>query len=224
MVRTRQKVENSHCLQLENCSFFLANYCRKRFRTLREKYTRELRKSYLEPNTPIRHEYFKDLDFLSPYIKFRSISFETSEGKTVVTKRDDMSIIEKESQDDLQETYYDDGEPHHVYIQESGSGQSLIYETSVQPVEYSGSSSQVHEVTQQQEEVEEHLSPLKIERKRKRSWDGVDENDGDKCFAMSVACSLRRLSTINNLKAKVEIFQILERFAVKQEQENENRK
>lgn len=202
-------------------SIFSANFCRKRFRTLREKYTRELRKSYLEPSTPIRHEYFKDLEFLSPYIKFRSISFETSEGKTVVTKRDDMSIIEKESPDE--EAYYEDAEPHHVYIQESGSGQSLIYETSVQPVEYSGSTSQVHEVTQQQEE-EEHLSPMKIDRKRKRSWDGIDENDGDKCFAMSVACSLRRLSTINNLKAKVEIFQILERFTVKQEQENENRK
>lgn len=204
-------------------ALFLANYCRKRFRTLREKYTRELRKSYLEPNTPIRHEYFKDLDFLSPYIKFRSISFETSEGKTVVTKRDDLSMIEKDSQDDMQETYYEESEPHHVYIQESGSGQSLIYETSVQPVEYSGSSSQVHDVAQQQEE-EEHLTPIKIERKRKRSSDGVDENDSDKCFAMSVACSLKRLSTINNLKAKVEIFQILERFTVKQEQENENRK
>lgn len=144
-----------------------------------------------------------------------------------MTKRDEMAIIEKDSQDDLHETYYEETDPHHVYIQESGSGQSLIYETSVQPVEYSGSSSQVHEVvdiTQQQQDEEEHLSPLKIERKRKRSWDGVDENDGDKCFAMSVACSLRRLSTINNLKAKVEIFQILERFTVKQEQDNENRK
>lgn len=184
---------------------------------MRERYTRELRKSYLEPATPVRYDYFKDLEFLAPYIKFRSIAFETSEGKTVVTKREDISLIEKESQiDDMQdhETFYEETEPNNVYIQESENGQSVIYETSVQPVEYTESSSQVHEVVRHHPE-EEHLSP--VEKKRKRDWNDIDESDDDKFFAMSVACSLKRLSTINNLKAKVEIYQVLERFTSKQE-------
>lgn len=192
---------------------------------MRERYTRELRKSYLEPSTPVRYDYFKDLEFLAPYIKFRSIAFETSEGKTVVTKREDISMIEKDSQiEDIQEqeAFYEETEPNHVYIQDSENGQSLIYETSVQPVEYPEPSSQVHEVVRHHPEEEEHLNP--VEKKRKRDWNDIDENDDDKFFAMSVACSLKRLTTINNLKAKVEIYQVLERFTSKQQQENENRK
>lgn len=174
----------------------------------------------------MRYDYFKDLEFLAPYIKFRSIAFETSEGKTVVTKREDISMIEKDSQiEDIQEqdTFYEETEPNHVYIQDSENGQSLIYETSVQPVEYQESSSQVHEVVRHHPEEEEHLNPV-TEKKRKRDWSDVDENDDDKFFAMSVACSLKRLTTINNLKAKVEIYQVLERFTSKQQQENENKK
>lgn len=205
-------------------SLILASVVRKKFRTLRERYTRELRKSYLEPNVPVKYEYFKELSFLSPYIKFRSISFENqSDGKTVVTKREDITM-DKDTVDEMklmeQEEYFtEDQEQHATYLDTSGA-QNIIYETTtVQHVpEYSGSSHQIREVVQQSDE--EHLSPPKPkERKRKSSWDDVDESDDNKYFAMSVACSLKRLSTINNLKAKVEIFQVLEKFSSKQEQE-----
>ncbi|CRK97578.1 CLUMA_CG010964, isoform A [Clunio marinus] len=197
-----------------------STFCRKKFRTLRERYTRELRKSYLEPSTPIKYEYFKELSFLSPHIKFRSIKFENTEGKTiVVTKREE---VDKETTDedmkliDQEEYFTEDQEP--VY-QEGGNGQNIIYETTtVQHVpEFSGNAHQIHEVVHQSDE-EQHLSPSKNkDRKRKLSWDEVDQNDDNKYFAMSVACSLKRLSTLNNLKAKVEIYQVLEKFATKEQ-------
>lgn len=186
---------------------------------MRERYTRELRKSYLEPNTPVKYDYFKELSFLSPYIKFRSISFESADGKTVVTKRDDVSMDKTEIKMLEQEEYFaDDQDQEPSTYMESASG-NIIYETTVQHVpEFSGSSHQIHEVVQQSDE--EHLSPPKPkERKRKNSWDDVDESDDNKYFSMSVACSLKRLSTLNNLKAKVEIFQVLEKFSSKQEME-----
>lgn len=190
---------------------------------MRERYTRELRKSYLEPATPVKYEYFKELSFLSPHIKFRSISFESADGKTIVTKREDISM---DKVDDMQDGYFEEPE-HHVYLQESGPA-NVIYETSsVQHIpEFSGNSHEIHEVVQQSDE--EHLSvspPKPKDRKRKMSWDETeDTNDDNKFFAMSVACSLKRLSTINNLKAKVEIYQVLEKFSSKQQQELESRK
>lgn len=210
---------------------FLANFCKKKFRTLRERYTRELRKSYLEPSTSVKYEHFKDLSFLSPHIKFRSISFESADGKTIVTKREDISMDKDTTVEEMQDGYFE--EPEHVYLQESSGAQNVIYESaSVQHIpEYSGSSHQIHEVVQQSDE--EHLSaspPKPKDRKRKISWTESNEegtsndNNDNKYFAMSVACSLKRLSTINNLKAKVEIYQVLEKFSSKQATEAETRK
>lgn len=194
---------------------------------MRERYTRELRKSYLEPSTPVKYEYFKELSFLSPYIKFRSISFESADGKTIVTKREDMSM-DKEGVEEMkmmeQEAYFSEEPEQHAYLQEADGAQNIIYETTtVQHVpEFSGNSHQIHEIVQQSDE-EQHLStPKPKDRKRKASWDDVEEQGDDnsnKYFAMSVACSLKRLSTINNLKAKVEIYQVLEKFSSKQELE-----
>lgn len=170
---------------------------------------------------PVKYEYFKELSFLSPYIKFRSISFENqSDGKTIVTKREDITMdkdgVEEMKLMDQEEYFAEEQEQHTAYLDTSGA-QNIIYETTtVQHVpEYSGSS---HQIVQHSDE--EHLSPPKPkDRKRKNSWDDVEESDDNKYFAMSVACSLKRLSTINNLKAKVEIFQVLEKFSSKQEQE-----
>lgn len=206
---------------------FTANFCKKKFRTLRERFTRELRKSYLEPNVSVKYEYFKDLQFLSPYIKFRSISFESSDGKTVVTKREDGSIMKEEHTVDEkmdgmmeQETYFTEEQDHtEQFIQEAGGSQNIIYEA---VPEFSSSTHQIHEVVHASDE-EINLLPQTLDkskdRKRKPSWEQVDENDDNKYFAMSVACSLKRLSTINNLKAKVEIYQVLEKFSSKQELE-----
>lgn len=139
-----------------------------------------------------------------------------------MTKREDVSM-DKEAVDEIklmeQDEYFAEEQEQHAYL-ETGGQQNIIYETtSVQHVpEFSGTSHQIHEVVQQSDE--EHLSPPKPkERKRKSSWDEVEEHDDNKYFAMSVACSLKRLSTINNLKAKVEIYQVLEKFSSKQEQE-----
>lgn len=122
--------------------------------------------------------------------------------------------------EEMQDGYFEEPD-HHVYLQEASSAhQNVIYETaSVQHIpEFSGNSHQIHDVVQQSDEEHLAISPPKLkDRKRKISWDEDDTNDDNKFFAMSVACSLKRLSTINNLKAKVEIYQILEKFATKQE-------
>lgn len=177
----------------------------------------------MEPATPIKYEHFKELSFLSPHIKFRSISFESADGKTIVTKREDISMDKDVTIEEMQDGYFEEPE-HHVYLQESGSAQNVIYENaSVQHIpEFSGNSHQIHEVVQQSDEEHLAVSPPKPEdRKRKVSWDEAqDTSDDNKFFAMSVACSLKRLSTINNLKAKVEIFQVLEKFSSKQEMES----
>lgn len=196
--------------------------CKKKFRTLRERYTRELRKSYLEPSTPVKYDYFDELSFLSPYIKFRSIKFESSDGKTIVTKREDLSMDDKEGAEEMklmeQDEYFAEEQEQHAYLDASG-GQNIIYETTtVQLPEFSGSSHQIREVVQQSDD-DPLCAPKSKERKRKPSWDDAEELDDNKYFAMSVACSLRRLSTINNLKAKVEIYQVLEKFSSKQELE-----
>lgn len=164
---------------------------------------------------------------MSPHIKFRSISFETSDGKTVVTKREepptDKDLIKLVDPLEHEEYFAEEGQDQHSYIQDTASDQNIIYETTtVQHVpEYSGSSHQVHDAAQQSDE-EHLLIPMQPkERKRKSSldWDEVKEQDDNKYFAMSVACSLKRLSMINNLKAKVEIFQVLEKFSARQEHE-----
>lgn len=206
---------------------FLANFCKKKFRTLRERFTRELRKSYLEPSALVKYEYFKELSFLSPYIKFRSITFESSaDGKTVITKREVSP--EKDTVDDIkmleQSGYFAEEQEHHTYMaQETGGAQNIIYETTTVEHVPDFSGSQNHEVVSQSDD--ENLSSPKPQssqaRKRKSpNWeDELNDHDDNKYFAMSVACSLKRLSTINNLKAKVEIFQVLEKFSSKQEQE-----
>jgi hypothetical protein len=180
-----------------------------------------LRKSYLDPNTPVKFEYFKELSFLSPHIKFRSIMFENTDGKTVVSKREDISVDREATFEEIQAGGYFEEEPeHHVFVQESGAAQNVIYETaSVQQIpEFSGSSHQISEVVQSEDEQQVVNPPKPQERKRKVSWDET-EGDDNKFFAMSVACSLKRLTTVNNFKAKVEIFQVLEKIYTKQEME-----
>lgn len=123
-----------------------------------------------------------------------------------------------------QDGYFADDQDQQNYLQESGNGQSIIYEsTTIEHVpEFSGSSHQIHEVVQQSDE--ETPTPAQpVNRKRKDStWEDFGEQDDNKYFAMSVACSLKRLSTLNNLKAKMEIFQVLERIF--REQESPNKK
>jgi hypothetical protein len=206
----------------------LANLCKKKFRTLRERYTRELRRSYLEPSTPIKFEYFKQLNFLNPYIKFRSIMFETSEGKTVVTKRDEL---EKNDHNDItteikmldSDSYYEEDLEQQTYVTDPNTTTNIIYETTAtvehQLPEYSGAtttrSAGINERHAAGSEDEEMITLPTKKKQRRESWTDDDEN-GNKYFAMSVACSLKRLSTINNLKAKVEIYQILEKYASKE--------
>ena len=196
---------------------FTANFCKKKFRTLRERFTRELRKSYLEPNLQVKYEYFKELQFLTPYIKFRSISFESSDGKTIVTKRDDGMVDKDHSVEELkmieQESYFtEEQEPTEQFLTEAGGSQNIIYESVHVPEFSSGPSHQLHEVVQQSDEENLSSTNKPSERKRQTSWDDVDDQDDNKYFAMSVYCSLKRLSTINNLRAKKKIFQVLEKY------------
>lgn len=156
--------------------------------------------------------------------------FETTEGKTVVTKREDLSMDKSDIAAEIKmleaDSYYEDDTDQQSYVQEN-PGTSIIYETSPagdhQITDYSDTPQSAHQIINDRQSEDEILtatnssSKLK-DRKRKNSWLDADEDDdsGNKYFAMSLACSLKRLSTINNLKAKVEIFQILEKYASKE--------
>lgn len=210
-----------------NSCYYIANLCKKKFRTLRERYTRELRRSYLEPGTPIKFEYFKQLNFLSPYIKFRSIMFETSEGKTVVTKREEMDKSDITTEIKILETesYYEDEADQQSYSQENPGTSSIIYEASTEvdhhhiQEEYTDQQSvHINDRHSEDDMLTSTSSSKGKDRKRKNSWNELTDDDdgGNKYFAMSVACSLKRLTTLNNLKAKVEIYQILEKYATKE--------
>lgn len=202
-------VRTAFWLKLHNLNkTLLANFCKKKFRTLRERFTRELRKSYLEPTAAVKYEYFKELTFLTPYIKFRSISFESADGKISVSKREkeDLKLLEQEE--------YFSSKQEHTYLQESAGSQNIMYEsTTIEHVpEFFGTPHQIHEVVQQSDDENVTMLTEKEPKRRSEMWEDVEEQDDNKYFAMSVACSLKRLSTINNLKAKVEIFQVLEKF------------
>lgn len=149
--------------------------------------------------------------------------FETSTdtGKTVVTKREDTSMDKTDTEIKLIDAdgYYEeetDNEPQQEhYVQEASGGTSIIYEatTGEQITDYTTAQSSTTQTVDQH-----HLEDEIPSKKRKvESWDDFDEDDnGDKFFSMSIACSLKRLSTISNLKAKVEIYQIIEKYACKE--------
>jgi hypothetical protein len=154
--------------------------------------------------------------------------FETTEGKTVVTKREDTmdkSDLTSEIKI-LQSDYYEEDEnDQQSYVQENPGTSNIIYEASAgvdQITEHYSDTPQSHHVQLNDRQSEDEMltttsSNIKKERKRKNSWNDADEDDGgNKYFALSVACSLKRLNTINNLKAKVEIYQILEKYASKE--------
>lgn len=139
-------------------------------------------------------------------------------------KREDLNVKDESTADDMklleQDTYYAEDQDHQTYLQENGNGQNIIYEsTTIEQVpEFSGSSHEIHEVVQQSDE---ETPPAHPTRKRKDSnWEDFGEHHDNKYFAMSVACSLKRLTTLNNLKAKMEIYQVLERISALQQKEN----
>lgn len=141
-------------------------------------------------------------------------------------KREEISMEKDHTVEEMklieQEAYFSE-EPDQTYLQEQSGSQNIIYEsTTIEQIpEFSGSSHAIHEVVQQSDE-EDPISSKPKERKRKNcNWEEIEDQDDNKYFAMSVACSLKRLSTINNLKAKVEIFQVLEKFSSKQEEERQ---
>jgi hypothetical protein len=152
--------------------------------------------------------------------------FETSEGKTIVTKRDELdksSDVTTEIKMLDSDGYYEEDAEQTAYVQDPNTT-NIIYETTAtvehhQLPEFSGSNARsigIKEAHLSEEDEEMITLPAK-KKQRRDSWTEIDEDEGgNKYFAMSVACSLKRLSTINNLKAKVEIYQILEKYASKE--------
>lgn len=64
------------------------------------------------------------------------------------------------------------------------------------------------------------VSPQKKSRKRSNEGELLPlpiRNDEDDFFCNSVACTLRKLSRLHNIKAKVEIFKVLETFIEQEE-------
>lgn len=151
--------------------------------------------------------------------------FETSNdsGKTVVTKREDVSMDKSDTEIKLIEAdgyYEEDPEqeaPQEQYVQEATETTSIIYETAAGDHIADYTNVQSSQNIDQQHLDEDLIQPNASKKRKVETWDDFDEDEsGDKFFSMSIACSLKRLSTINNLKAKVEIFQILEKYACKE--------
>lgn len=142
-----------------------------------------------------------------------------------MTKRDELSMDKSDVGSEIKileaDTYYEeDQDQQQTYVQDPQTTTNIIYETAAtEPLpEFSGSTRSIHISERQVSEEEQEIITMPTkDRKRKNSWNEVDEDDsGNKFFAMSVACSLKRLSYINNLRAKGEIFQILEKYATKE--------
>lgn len=155
--------------------------------------------------------------------------FETAAdtGKTIVTKREDISMDKSDVDTKIldAESYYDedpDTEQRQVhYSQEASGTASIIYETTAgdQITDYTTAQTTSAGITQHQNDEEANIMTNSSSSKKRKleSWDDIEEDDnGDKFFSMSITCSLKRLSLINNLKAKVEIYQILEKYASKE--------
>lgn len=152
-------------------------------------------------------------------------------GKMVVSKREQNEDTHNDSMDKneivgsikiLNESdgYYEedveqDHEEQQTFVDESGNG--VIYETHEQFTEIVPTNEQNESEVQHLDEEDIIAVTPRVSKKRKfGSWNDFDDDDnGDKFFAMSIACSIKRLSTANNLKAKIEIYQILEKYADK---------
>lgn len=151
--------------------------------------------------------------------------FETSSdtGKTVVTKREDVSLDNKADIKMLDETsYYEEEQEHDQQQQENHESVNIIYEAAPgeQISDYTTSiqTAQISQISEPQHLEEEMISvqPSSSKKRKTDDWEFEDDDNGDRFFSMSIACSLKRLSTLNNLKAKVEIYQILEKYSSKE--------
>lgn len=152
--------------------------------------------------------------------------FETSTdtGKTVVTKRDDVSMDKAVSDIKMLdgESYYEE-ETEQEQQPETNDSVNIIYEAAggehISDYATSVQDSQIGQINDQQHLEDEIITVQPSSSKKRKNddeWDCDDDDNGDKYFSMSIACSLKRLSTISNLKAKIEIYQILEKYASKE--------
>lgn len=127
---------------------------------------------------------------------------------------------DKDHTDDMrleQEAYYTEEADQTSYLQESGGSQNIIYEAAAieQMPEFSGTSHRAHESVNHSDEENPIVMKQKERKPKLRDWDDLAEDNEDKYFAMGIACSLKKLSTINNLKAKVEIYQVIAKYSSK---------
>jgi BESS motif len=150
-------------------------------------------------------------------------------GKVVVSKRehedshndsmDKSEIVNSIKIINESDEYYEeeDVENDHEqqFVDEAGNG--VIYESHEQFTEVVPSNEQHESEVQHLDEEDIIALTPRINKKRKfDNWNDFDDDEnGDKFFAMSIACTIKRLSPINNIKAKTEIFQILEKYADK---------
>ncbi|CAO1404461.1 unnamed protein product [Diamesa tonsa] len=208
-----------------------ANTLKKRFRTLRERYTRELRKNYLDPSVPVTYEYFEPLSFLSEFIKFRSISIENSSRKSIISKKPDKVEVEEDSSYIVTEI----ADPQ--YLRDNNQ---IIFETALDvqveqnleneplPIQQN---QQIHQddsfddanAFKKTSEADSDQGVPPAKRKcmnisttdQQQHQDGV--LDGNDFFGKSIAISLRQLTRLNNIRAKTEICKVLEKFIMMEE-------
>ncbi|KAJ6648578.1 Transcription factor Adf-1 [Pseudolycoriella hygida] len=173
--------------------------CRNRWRTLRERYARELRRHDINSSWP----YFQMMEFLTPFIKPREIRIKLS-NSTVKTEIDEKSRYDesllseaaansKSLSDDcaastnnfveIEEVYYDDS--NYADRNEDCPRMKLKRKSSVEDSQHEDTSNMTYQTSQSME---------------------------DKLFCSSVACTLNKLSRVHNIKAKCEIYKVLEKY------------
>lgn len=198
---------------------------------MRERYTRELRKNYLDPSVPVTYEYFEPLSFLSEFIKFRSISIENSARKSTLAKKDEKVEVEEE--------------PSYIVTeladqQYSRDNNQIIFETALDvQVEQNLENEplpiqQTHQIHQEVSFEEQYkkspdltdfdhgMPPAKRKCNNISTTDQQHQHpdgalDGNDFFGKSIAVSLKQLTRLNNIRAKTEICKVLEKFIMMEE-------
>ncbi|XP_037025418.1 transcription factor Adf-1 [Bradysia coprophila] len=180
--------------------------CRNRWRTIRERYARELRRHDMNSTWP----YFHLMEFLTPFIKPREIRIKLA-GSNIKNEYDDRSKSYQNTSLHTDTTVTG----NKLVSEESAASANAFVE--IEEVYYDDSNDRSNDIDQN-----EDINRKKL--KRKCSSDEMHQEDvltqttnhsqsiEDKLFCSSVACTLNKLSRVHNIKAKCEIYKVLEKY------------
>ena len=151
--------------------------------------------------------------------------FENADGKTVVTKREDISMDKSDNDIKVIENdgYYEEEPEQHV---EGTESVNIIYESANADAlsEYTAEIQTASQMSDHQHHDEQIVIAESQSSDKKRKvedhWDSFEDDEfADRYYAMSVACELKKLKRSNSLMAKAEILQIIEKYVRKEEKQ-----